>query len=116
MDKYVETLRVNDLRRLWIYICGDDRMIYNGSVRIVIDMSCDLIPTSNTCFRRLVLYFQRCFVVEAGVATFKFRTEEDRLTSTVVQEHASALDKYVSDDVNTALAHGATIFTGDRIH
>jgi hypothetical protein len=116
MDKYVEALHVDDLRRLWIYICGNDRMTHNGSIRVVIDMSCDLIPTSSTCFNQLALYFQRYFIVEAGVVTLKFRTEEDRLTSTDLQEYASVLDKYVSDDMNTALAHGATIFTGDRIH
>ena len=116
MDKYVEALHVNDLRRLWIYICGNDRMTRNGSIRVVVDMSCDLIPTSNTCFNQLALYFQRYFVIEDGVVTLKLRTEEDRLTSTVLQEYASVLDKYVSDDVNTALAHGATMFTGDRIH
>ena len=116
MDKRVEALHVNDLCRLWIYICGNDRMIHNGSIRVFIDVSCDLIPTSNTCFNQPVLCFQRHFVIEAGVVTLKFRTEEDRLTSTVLQECVSALDKYVSDDVNTALAHGATIFTGDRIH
>ena len=114
MDERVEALHVNDLRRLWTRIRGDDRATRDGGARVVVDASRDLAPASSARLSRLALRLQRRLVVEDGVATLRLRAEEDRLTSTVLQERASALDKRASDDVNAALARGAATLAGDR--